>query len=217
MQYPLISENLDSIVDEFGVKYSKDGLRLLKANENITNYVVKAGTRVICDYAFQECDGLTSITIPNSVTNIGDSAFYGCSGLTSVTIPDSVTSIGDSAFQYCSGLTSVTILNSVTSIESGAFDGASLAVVKFPNQVRTIGSMAFDYIGIEYLILSSPNPVDYVALVNAMTSDEMNRIALLVPVGSEDNFNNDNRYQYFKGVMSEAFARELGLLGFWKV
>ena len=105
----------------------------------------------------------------------------------------------------------------MTSIESGAFDGASLAVVKFPNQVRTIGSMAFDYIGIEYLILSSPNPVDYVALVNAMTSDEMNRIALLVPVGSEDNFNNDNRYQYFKGVMSEAFARELGLLGFWKV
>ena len=108
MQNSLISENLDAIVsaedlanaveDEFGVKYSKDGLRLLKSNENITNYVVKAGTRVICDRAFADCSGLTSVTIPTSVTSIGDWAFYECSGLTSVTIPNSVTSIGDAAF-----------------------------------------------------------------------------------------------------------------------
>ena len=45
--------------------------------------------------AFSECSGLTSVTIPDSVTSIGDGAFSGCSGLTSVTIPDSVTSIGD--------------------------------------------------------------------------------------------------------------------------
>ncbi|MDY4745265.1 MAG: leucine-rich repeat domain-containing protein, partial [Bacteroidaceae bacterium] len=47
------------------------------------------------------CSGLTSVTIPNSVTSIGIHAFYGCSGLTSVTIPNSVTSIGDFAFSYC--------------------------------------------------------------------------------------------------------------------
>ena len=73
MQNSLISENIDPIVseedlanaveDEFGVKYSKDGLRLLEANENITNYVVKAGTRVICDRAFADCSGLQSIII----------------------------------------------------------------------------------------------------------------------------------------------------------
>ena len=77
----------NAVEDVFGVKYSKDGLRLLKSNENITNYVVKAGTRVICDGAFYGCDGLTSVTIPNSVTSIGDSAFDYCSSLQSIIIP----------------------------------------------------------------------------------------------------------------------------------
>ena len=47
---------------------------------------------------FRNCSGLTSVTIPNSVTSIGEYAFYNCSGLTSVTIPNSVTSIGNFAF-----------------------------------------------------------------------------------------------------------------------
>ena len=69
--------------------------------------------------------GLTSVSIPDSVTRIGDCAFEGYSGLTSVTIPDSVTSIGYAAFLGCSGLTSVTIPDSVTSIGDEAFFGCS--------------------------------------------------------------------------------------------
>ena len=115
----------NAVEDEFGVMYSKDGLRLLKSDTYISKCVIKAGTRVICDCAFRRCDSLTSITIPYSVTSIGDSAFEDCLNLTSVTISNSVTSIGDSAFWNCSGLTSVTIPNSVTSIGEDAFWGCS--------------------------------------------------------------------------------------------
>lgn len=71
-------------------------------------------------YAFCQCTGLTSVTIPSSVTSIGDCAFFRCSGLTSMTIPNSVTSIGETAFGSCTGLTAVTIPNSVTSINASS-------------------------------------------------------------------------------------------------
>ena len=60
-----------------------------------------------------------------NVKSIGNEAFEGCTGLTSITIPNSVTSIGWSAFRGCSGLTSISIPNSVTSIGNDAFDGTA--------------------------------------------------------------------------------------------
>jgi hypothetical protein len=52
--------------------------------------------KAVC--AFEGCEGLTSVTIPDSVTEIGGWAFFCCKGLTSVTIPDSVTVIEINAF-----------------------------------------------------------------------------------------------------------------------
>ena len=75
----------------------------------------------IGDFTFQDCDILTSVTIPNSVTSIGFSAFSHCYNLTSVNISDSVTSIGERAFSYCESLTSVNIPDSVISIGEDAF------------------------------------------------------------------------------------------------
>ena len=98
----------------------------------------------IGDYAFNVCSGLTSVTIPNSVTSIGNSAFYGCSGLTSVNIPNSLTNIGSGTFQNCSALTSITIPNSVTSIGNYAFSRCSgLTSITIPNSVTSIGDYAF--------------------------------------------------------------------------
>ena len=100
----------------------------------------KGENYVIGDYAFSYCSGLTSVTIPNSVTSIGNYAFDYCSGLTSVTIPNSVTSIGKNAFAGCSGLTLVTIGNSVTSIGDYAFYGCNLKNLIIGTGVLSIGS-----------------------------------------------------------------------------
>ena len=113
-------------------------------NSGLTSVTIPNSVTSIGGYAFSGCSGLTSVTIGNKVTSIGDSAFYYCSGLTSVTIPDSVTSIGYYAFYDCSGLTSVTIGNSVTSIGNYAFYGCSgLTSVTIGNSVTSIGKYAF--------------------------------------------------------------------------
>ena len=81
----------NGIEDEFGVAYSKDGERLLKATRYLSGrYMIKEGTKVICNNAFCWCRSLTSINIPDSVTSIGNRAFAGCKSLTSINIPGSV-------------------------------------------------------------------------------------------------------------------------------
>ena len=110
----------------------------------LTSVTIGNGVTSIGDWAFDGCKRLTSITIHDSVTSIGHSAFYNCTGLTSVTIPDSVTSIGNDAFYNCRGLTSVTIPNGVTSIGDYAFYGcSSLTSITIPDSVTSIGYEAF--------------------------------------------------------------------------
>lgn len=92
----------EAFVDGRGVKYSKDGRKLLKAPGELSGaYSVKEGTRIICDLAFSFCSSLSEIVIPSSVTSIGVSAFSGCSSLSNIVIPNSVASIESSAFDGC--------------------------------------------------------------------------------------------------------------------
>ena len=95
-------------------------------------------------YAFFNCSGLTSVTIPESVTGIGEQAFYDCHSLTSVMIPDSVTTIGCNAFCMCARLESVAIPNSVMCIGHDAFSCCdNLSNVTIGNNVTNIGESAF--------------------------------------------------------------------------
>ena len=97
------------------------------------------------DYVFNDCSGLTSLTLPSSVTKIGCYALSSCIGLTSLTLPSSVTEIGEAAFLNCRGLTNFTIPSGVTSIGSGAFFSCyGLISLTIPSSVTAIGSMAFN-------------------------------------------------------------------------
>ena len=135
----------EAITDEFGVKYSKDGRKLLKAPQNLDGtYSVKKGTKIICDMAFYDYSSLSSLVIPDSVIIIGFGAFEGCSSLRSLVIPDSVTSIGDDAFWFCSSLRNLVIPDSVTAIGDRAFSGCcSLESLVVPDSVASIGNEAF--------------------------------------------------------------------------
>ena len=110
----------------------------------LTSVTIPNSVTSISPQAFSGCTGLTSVIIGNSVTSIGNSAFSDCSGLTSITIPNSVTSIGMYAFYNCTGLTSIVIGNSVTSIGDYAFSGCTeLTSVIIGNSVTSIGNSAF--------------------------------------------------------------------------
>ena len=122
----------ENIAYSFGFRGSLKRLTL-------TDRVTTIGER-----AFENCAGLTSVELPNSLISIGLRAFYSCTGLTSVAIPNSVTTIGDSAFSNCTGLTSVDLPKSLISIGFRAFDSCiGLTSVEIPNSVTTIGEGAF--------------------------------------------------------------------------
>ena len=135
----------NAIEDEYGVKYSKDWKRLLKAPIGLKGkYSIREGVKVVGNDAFQGCGFLTNIDLPESLTSIGRNAFWGCDSLTSIIIPNGVTSIGDHAFSKCNSLKSIIIPDSVTSIGNYAFLCCdSLTSINIPDGVTSIGECAF--------------------------------------------------------------------------
>ena len=120
------------------------GVRPAFGNVDIPSFIDGVPVTSIADFAFDNCNGLTSITIPEGVMTIGREAFCGCKGLASVVIPSSVTEIGIYAFARCGDLTSITIPSGVTNIGPYVFENCrGLTSVVIPEGVTSIGSYAF--------------------------------------------------------------------------
>lgn len=133
----------EAVTDGFGVKYSRDGKRLLQASVDlIGSYEIKANTKVICNLAFC-CTSLSSVVIPDGVIAIGEDAFSYSKSLSSIVIPNSVSTIGSSAFCGTS-LSSIVIPDGVTTLEDDVFNScSSLSSVVIPNSVMSIGNRTF--------------------------------------------------------------------------
>ena len=110
----------------------------------IYNHYYYSSNDVIGSYAFSGCNRLTSLTLPDGITEIGDHAFEGCSELTSLTLPAGITKIGSEAFNGCTGLTSLTLPAGITKIGDDVFRGCSgLTSLTLPASITKIGDQAF--------------------------------------------------------------------------
>lgn len=98
----------------------------------------------IATWAFNECNTLTEVTLPNTVDEIGYQAFFKCSNLTNVTIPEGVKKIGQAAFYGCSQLTSITIPSTITNMDTAFSGNTALSHVTLTNGISKISSNAFE-------------------------------------------------------------------------
>jgi len=138
-------------MDAYGVLYSQDGKKLLKYSleegygneylvgsiyhdveesefgeikqQSLNSYKVKAGTEIICDSAFSECESLQSIFFPPSIRHIGGDAFYSCENLEFVGVCEGIEHIGTRAFAGCVNLESLTLPQSLKTIATDSLTG----------------------------------------------------------------------------------------------
>lgn len=152
---------------------------------------VKEDTISISSRAFELCNNLTDIRIPNSVIKIGRYAFKNCNGLTKIVIPNSLKVIETGVFQYCRGLTYAVIPNSVIEIGAFAFAGChELQTVEIPNSVRRIECHAFSdcYVFRSFVI---PNSVEYIGKQALQGALGMTLFFNAINCDIEDNSNNN--------------------------
>ena len=152
-----------TVVWNFNCMYTVDGLKYALFNDNTavlldysgneTNLTVNGEVSyngntyqlvTIASHAFESCDSLISVVLPNTVTTIGSYAFNCCYSLTSIVLPTALTTIGSYAFDSCTSLNEITLPNSLKTIEDYAFNCCyNLTNIFVPISVIKISEGAF--------------------------------------------------------------------------
>ena len=166
----------------------------------LTSLNLPDGITEIGEGAFSYCSGLTSLTLPAGITEIGRYAFSGCSGLTSLNLPDGITSIGEKAFIYCSGLTSLNLPDGITSIGKEAFSSCSgLTSLNLPAGITFIGSRAFaGCIGLTSIYVYAEK-VQKIGS-NAFEECDAKKCTVYVPMGTYDYYW-ISEFGYFENIV----------------
>ena len=147
-----------------GILFDKSQTTLIQDPEGRSGNVTIPNTVTNIEYLALAYCPLTSVIIPDSVTNIGPDAFFACSSLTNVTIGSGVVSIGPSAFRYCSNLTGIYFRGNAPSNgwDSSIFSTDTNAIVHYlPGATGYGGTVA----GLPSVVW--PNASDVVIVVTA--------------------------------------------------
>lgn len=131
-------------IDGYTVKALSE--KLFYCDSDITSVVLPDGITEIPKFAFYKCTSLSSVSIPDSVVIIGEHSFEGCTSLSKVVLSDNVNIIDDFAFNNCTGMTKLTLGTGITAIGNYAFATCTeLTEIQLPDSLNSIGSMAFAY------------------------------------------------------------------------
>lgn len=163
---------------------------------SIPNSIVSIGA-----YAFDHCNGLIGeLIIPNSVCSIDSYAFSSCRGLNSIVISNSVSRIGSSVFSYCENLISIIIPSSVVAIGSDAFrECGRMTSVVIPYSVTSIGGGAF-YKCSNLTEIISLNPQPPTITVNCF-GDVNKNIPVYIPIGSTSAYQSATIWSAFNNFV----------------
>lgn len=186
--------NLKYIVNADGKSVTVSGTSENPTQLNIESSILYNGTNYtvtkIATWAFNACNTLTEVTLPNTVDEIGYQAFFKCSNLTKVIIPEGVTKIGQAAFYGCSQLTSITIPSTITNMDTAFSGNTALSHVTLTNGISKISSSAFKG-------CTGLTEIKVPISVNEICSDAFNGCTSLTSVTLEKNINiiNSNAFK----------------------
>ena len=112
--------------------------------DRIYKVVIGDGITTVGNYAFRNCNVVTSVTLPEGITSIGRDAFYSCERLVDITLPSTLKTIGYEAFGYCYSIESINFPDGLQTIDSSAFTMCgSLEEIVLPDSMTALGSNAF--------------------------------------------------------------------------
>ena len=135
------SEGLNYTLNRDGTSYILTGIgTCTDTNIIITNEYNGLPVNAISAYAFEDCENIKSVLIPDSILTIGQYAFKNCSAITSIEIPNSVITIDNWAFHSCTGLKSVKLSSNMTSIDCLFKKCTNLTEIDIPANITSMKS-----------------------------------------------------------------------------
>lgn len=121
-------------------------------------YLRVTGAAITYVGLFAGRDNLLLINLPKGLKTIDKDAFR-LAGITSITIPESVTDLGISAFDLCESLHTVVINAKLETIKEYTFRGAGIKTITFPTSIKTLETSALYHCeSLEEIIMLSVTP-----------------------------------------------------------